>query len=108
MSKDLNVSRLCDVYGALLTEHRLELVRNYYDYDLSLAEIAENFGITRQAALCSIKQAEKQLREFESKLGLLSREDKLTSELSQLAVEVGENSTAATERINRMLADLHK
>ena len=108
MSKDLNVSRLCDVYGALLTEHRLELVRNYYDYDLSLAEIAENFGITRQAALCSIKQAEKQLREFESKLGLLSRTDKLTSDLSQLADEVGEGNAAALEKINRILADLHK
>ena len=45
MSKDLNVSRLCDVYGALLTEHRRELIREYYDNDLSLAEIAENSGI---------------------------------------------------------------
>lgn len=50
MSKDLNISRLCDVYGALLTDHRREIVRNYYDDDLSLAEIAENFSITRQAA----------------------------------------------------------
>ena len=81
MSKDLNVTRLCDAYGALLTPHRLEIIRNYYDDDLSLAEIAENFGITRQAALCSIKQAEKQLLEYESKLKVVENSDKLQRQI---------------------------
>lgn len=81
MGKDLNVTRLCDAYGALLTEHRLELIRSYYDFDLSLSEIAENLGITRQAALCGIKQAVKQLGEFEIKLGLVAKTDKIASEL---------------------------
>ncbi|MDE6401763.1 MAG: hypothetical protein K2L54_04030, partial [Clostridiales bacterium] len=84
MSKDLNVSRLCDVYGALLTDHRRELVREYYDNDLSLAEIAENSGITRQAALCSIKQAEKQLKDYEQKLGLAELYRALETELQSL------------------------
>lgn len=81
MSKDLNVTRLCDAYGALLTPHRLEIIRNYYDDDLSLAEIAENFGITRQAALCSIKQAEKQLLEYEAKLKIVENSDKLQRQI---------------------------
>ncbi|MCH5165140.1 MAG: DNA-binding protein [Clostridiales bacterium] len=84
MSKDLNISRLCDVYGELLTEHRREVVRDYYDCDLSLAEIAENLGITRQAALCSIKQAEKQLNEYESKLGIAAKTDALERELKEI------------------------
>ena len=73
MSKDLNITRLCDAYGALLTEHRRQIIRDYYDNDLSLAEIAENYGITRQAALCSIKQAEKQLLEYESELKVVAK-----------------------------------
>lgn len=83
MSKDLKISRLCDVYGALLTKRQLEILRSYYDDDLSLAEIAENCGITRQAALCSIKRAETLLREYEDKLMLLSRRDGILALLEE-------------------------
>ena len=80
----MGISRLCDFYGTLLTEHRRELIRSYYDYDLSLAEIAENLGITRQAALCGIRQAETQLKGYESKLGAISKSDRLAEKLSAL------------------------
>ena len=106
MSKDLNVSRLCDVYGALLTERRREILRNYYDDDLSLAEIAENFGITRQAALCSIKQAEKQLNEYESKLKVLSRTDALDSELNALLADLDGDVAQAKSRLQTIIDEL--
>ncbi len=101
----MSVSRLCDVYGSLLTEHKKQIVREYYDFDLSLAEIAENHGITRQAALCSIKQAEKQLKDYESKLGFLRKTDDFVKELSALSARLGEDSSAraAIERILREL-----
>lgn len=99
MSKDLDITRLCDVYGGLLTEHRRDMIRSYYDYDLSLAEIAENSGITRQAALCSIRQAERQLRGYEDKLGLLARSDRLRTELVEIAALAESDATAASERI---------
>ena len=106
MSKDLTVSRLCDVYGSLLTDHKREIVREYYDDDLSLAEIAENHGITRQAALCSIKQAEKQLRQYEEKLGILGKTDNLTRELDELSRQITLDVSAALSTVQKLLSEL--
>ena len=69
MKKDLSISVLNDVYGVLLTPHQREVIRNYYDYDLSLAEIAENSGISRQAVRDVIVKAVEQLKFYEDKLG---------------------------------------
>ncbi len=74
MPKDLVVlPRLYDVYSALLTPRQRELFELYYEQDLSLAEISEEAGITRQGARDAIGHAEAALREFEEKLGLLAR-----------------------------------
>lgn len=106
MSKDLSISRLCDAYGALLTEHRREILRDFYDYDLSLAEIAENFGITRQAALCSIRQAESQLKDYESKMGLVEKSDKLTARLTALSQELESDIDKAKTTVESILCEL--
>lgn len=108
MSKDLNVSRLCDVYGALLTEHRRDIVRNYYDYDLSLAEIAENFGITRQAALHSIRQAEKQLYGYEDMLGIVRRTDELERLIGQILDELDSDGGAAKRDLVALLSAIRR
>ena len=63
MPKDLHVSVLLDYYGAMLTEKQREVVDLYYNEDLSLAEIAEIAGITRQGVRDSIKRGEMTLRE---------------------------------------------
>ena len=71
--KPLEMSLLFDFYGETLTEKQRELFDLYYNEDLSLAEIAEHAGITRQGARDSIKRAEHALREMEEKLGLVAR-----------------------------------
>ena len=106
MSKDLNVTRLCDAYGALLTPHRLEIIRNYYDDDLSLAEIAENFGITRQAALCSIKQAEKQLLEYEAKLKIVENSDKLQQQIDSALNAIDTDVDRAKRELRQIVTAL--
>ena len=68
--KPLEMSLLFDFYGETLTEKQRELFDLYYNEDLSLAEIAEHAGITRQGVRDSIKRAEHALREMEEKLGL--------------------------------------
>ena len=73
MPKDLTLSQLLDVYGSLLSEKHRLLCELYYDEDLSLAEIAENEGITRQGVRDALKKAEQQLRTFEDNLGLLKK-----------------------------------
>jgi len=73
MAKDLKISLLLDFYGDMLTEKQREVVDFYYNDDLSLSEIAENEGITRQGVRDSIKRAEAQLLEMEERLGLVKR-----------------------------------
>lgn len=73
MAKDFNISLLLDFYGPMLTEKQKRIVEYYYDDDLSLSEIAENEGITRQGVRDFVKRAEGQLLEMEEKLGLAHR-----------------------------------
>ena len=65
MDRKVEISVLCQIYGKLLTEKQLNIMDNYYNLDLSLSEIAENEGITRQAVRDIIKKGENKLFEFE-------------------------------------------
>lgn len=58
MAKNLEIALLFDFYGDMLTDKQRDVVELYYDNDLSLSEIAENEGITRQGVRDSIKRAE--------------------------------------------------
>ena len=73
MAKDFEMGYLLDFYGEVLTPKQREMLRQYYNDDLSLAEIADHCHITRQGVRDSIKRAEAQLREYEEKLGLARR-----------------------------------
>ena len=64
---------LLDFYGPMLTEHRREVLRLYCEEDLSLAEIAEQLGITRQGVSDALQKGRRQLADFEAKLGLAGR-----------------------------------
>ncbi len=69
MAKDLYVSALLDVYGVFLSEKQRTFCEFYYNDDLSLSEIAENEGITRQGARDIISRTESQLKKFELECG---------------------------------------
>lgn len=70
MAKDFRISVLLDFYAAALTKKQREMIELYYNQDLSLAEITEHVGITRQGVRDSIKRGEATLLDLESKLGL--------------------------------------
>ena len=55
MEKNVEICILYDLYGKILTDKQSEFIDNYYNNDLSLAEIAENNKITRQAVRDNIK-----------------------------------------------------
>jgi hypothetical protein len=63
---------LSDFYSNLLTEKQREFLRLYYEEDLSLGEISERFGISRQAVYDSLRSSEMCLERYEKELGLLS------------------------------------
>lgn len=67
------MAMLFDFYGDLLTQRQKEFYDLYYNDDLSLAEIAENYDITRQGVRDIIVRAEKTLEDIEEKTGLIQR-----------------------------------
>lgn len=73
LKKEVTPSLLLDFYGQTLTGKQREVMELYYNEDLSLSEIAENQKISRQAALDSIRRAEKHLAQMEQKLGMLEK-----------------------------------
>ena len=93
MSKDLSVSVLMDFYGELLTEKQRDTLELYYNRDYSLAEIAEDLDISRQGVRDFIKRGEKQLYEFEDKLGMVNKYRKITAEIESLEHLVEVNKT---------------
>lgn len=73
MEKSIEISLLFDFYGELLSEKKREAASLYFNEDLSLSEIAEHMGITRQGVSDLIRRSESELYSFEDKLGLYSR-----------------------------------
>ena len=69
----LTRSMLLDFYGELLTDKQRECFDLHYNEDLSLSEIAEQLGISRQGVWDNIRRAEASLQEIESKTGLIRR-----------------------------------
>ena len=72
-TKDLNIGFLLDFYGDILTERRRDALDFYYNNDMSLSEIAEEMGISRQGVRDLIKKAEDELFFYEEKLGLAKK-----------------------------------
>lgn len=69
-AKDWKIVFLLDFYGDVLSEHCRNMMNLYYNNDLSLAEIAESEGLSRQGVRHMIKKGEEELRFLEEKLGL--------------------------------------
>lgn len=83
--KIAEVSLLYDYYGQLLTEKQRNVMQLYHEENLSLAEIAEEFSISRQGVHDALKNAERALTEYEEKLGLVKRLEESGSEITKAA-----------------------
>ena len=89
MDKKIEISMLWQIYGALLTEKQKEYIDYYYNEDLSLAEIAQNDGITRQGVRDIIKKGEKKLFEYElNKIHEDSSDEKVNNILEEVKKEL--------------------
>ena len=85
------ISVLIDNYGVLLTEKQRLIMEYYFNDDLSLAEIAENEGITRQGVLDIIKRCKQTLFEYEEKLQLVSKIGILKEKINLLDQNIKSN-----------------
>ena len=96
LGRKIRIGRLMDFYGPLITERRSQIVRMYCEEDMSLQEIAsfmtENGNpVTWQGVYDAVTKSEKQLSEYEEKLGLIDRYDKMAEEARRCleALEAG-------------------
>lgn len=85
----VQMTLLFDFYGELLTERQREFYDLYYNEDFSLAEIAENAGITRQGVRDVLVRSEATLREIEEKTGLMARFLEVRRGLERLEERLG-------------------
>lgn len=87
MAKNLEIAVLLDLYGDMLTEKQRDFLGYYYNDDLSLSEIAENEGITRQGVRDAIKRAE-------ASFSIWSRSSSSPRNLTRYAADSLKSSTA--------------
>ena len=102
MEKNYEISRLLDLYGTLLNEKQRNTLVCYYEEDLSLSEIAQNEGISRQGVSDSIRRAEQQLNGFEEKLHLLEMSNAI-EDLSIRLADSDEETKALISKIANLL-----
>ena len=93
--KNMKIAYLLDFYADVLDDHTRDIMKAYYNDDLSLAEIAEDEGISRQGIRHIVKKGEEQLLFLESKLEISRIHDELstlTDELMRVIIILEENN----------------
>ena len=84
MEKIVEQTLLYDFYGELLTKHQQEVYEDVVLGDLGYSEAAQELGVSRQGVHDLIKRVDRQLKDYEEKLGLVERFLKVRSEVSQI------------------------
>ena len=101
-------SMLLDFYGELLTEKQRECFDLHYNEDLSLSEIAEQLGISRQGVWDNIRRAESAMEDVEEKTGLLRRFEENREALKKLLrtlEELTESTEGRAQELSRQAAE---
>lgn len=106
LEKNIRVNSLFDKYESLLSKTQQKMISLYYRDDLSLGEIAELEGVSRNAVYDSVKKGINLLEEYESKLHLLEKNREIDELLDQLldkdlSEEVRELIIQMKERVNK-------
>lgn len=92
LEKIVQKSELLDEYGLLLTKRQRECLDLYYNENLTLAEIAENFRISRQAVHDAMRHGEEQLNIYEKTLGVITKRKSRQNAVNELKNILSEKS----------------
>ncbi|MDR3263384.1 MAG: DNA-binding protein [Clostridiales bacterium] len=101
--KNLEIGELNGLYGGILTERQREFLRLYYDCDMSLFEISDLFGVSRQAVRDAIVRGEKELLRIEEALGFLSKRKSIGEKLDELKSADNESFAERLKEIEELL-----
>lgn len=107
MEKIVKQALLYDFYGELLTEHQRSVYEDAVYNDMSLSEIAEEYGISRQGVHDLLKRCDKILAGYEEKLRLVEKFAKAKEKIAQLEkltkdLETNSQDESAKESINQI------
>ena len=107
MEKIVEIAVLFDYYGKLLSEKQYNVVDQHCNEDLSLKEIAELNGISKQGISDILSRAEKKLRFYEGELKVISKFDKINSSLKEINLLI-ENSKIEDSSLLNILDIIQK
>jgi len=100
LDKLTEASILLNYYKNLLTNKQKDYLVDHLEDDMSLSEIAKNYGVSRQAVYDNIKRGLKTLYEYEEKIGFYSKEMELEGELKRLKKDL------TVENVDKILEKL--
>lgn len=106
MEKIVEQNLLYDFYGELLTEHQRKIYGDAVCGDLSLSELADEYGITRQGVHDLLKRCDKLLAGYEEKLHLLEKFNqtkRLTAEIHALAKQCDPKALHEIEKLSEQI-----
>lgn len=103
LEKNLEVNQLISLYGALLNPKQLKVLEDYYFFDATLAEIADEMGVSRQAVNDLIKRVVKTLYKYEKALHLQQKQSDMLARLNKLPLLSGEQLGQEVEEIMKIL-----
>lgn len=106
MEKLTRINLLYDFYGQLLTERQKKFIELYYCHDLSLGEISEQYGVSRQSVYDILKRSEQTLYKFEEKLGLVDKSLAQRDYLARALAYLNRGSEADIRNVKQILSQL--
>ena len=105
MNKFEEMALLLDIYGELLTDKQKDVMDQYYNYNLSLQEIADNEGISKQGVHDLIRRSEHTVQTTDEKLGFRDRISDIRAGLEKVSREL-DDLTAALDACRQEIARL--
>ena len=106
MKDDLHFLRLFDLYAPLLTPNRREIAQLYFDFDLSLGEIAEQKGVSRQSVSDCLAKCRKQLETYDKKLGFSAYVNAVSQWIEKEKAAGRDNAEGLERALNGVLKQL--
>ena len=109
MEEHIKLGILCQIYGKLLTKKQYSVLNDYYNEDLSLSEIAENRGISRQAVRDLIQKGEEKLFEYEKVLKIMENNQKNEQKLQIVFSKLSElENNVSDKKAKKILNEVQK
>ncbi len=109
MNKHIEVSMLVEIYGKLLTKKQYEVLNDYYNKDLSLSEIAENYNISRQGVRDLIKKGESKLFGYEEKLNIMKKTQINEQTIQLILAQISKiREDSSDKKVEKILNEVQK